>query len=207
MTTLASPRLANLVRYGAARAAALRTERCEMCGAGLADEHRHILDVSARRPLCACRACAVLFDRDAAGGDHFRLIPDVRRRVGELVDDTVWDSLGIPVGLAYFTRTVDGDVRVVYPGPAGPTEGTMADAAWAELASRDSAVAAMKPEVEGLLVHRLHDAHEQWVVPIDDCYRLVAVLRAHWTGFTGGDEVWVEVGRFFDDLTRNGAQP
>jgi len=100
--TLTSPRLSGLVRYGAARAAALRSERCELCGAEIADEHRHILDISARRPLCACRACAVLFDRDAAGGDHFRLIPERRQRV-EGLDDRAWDAIDIPVGLAFFS--------------------------------------------------------------------------------------------------------
>jgi len=197
--TLASPRLSGLVRYGAARAAALRTERCELCGAALADEHRHILDVSARHPLCACRACAVLFDRDAAGGDHFRLIPERRLRVDGL-DDAAWDAIGIPVGLAFFCRTFQGDVRVVYPGPAGPTEGTVDDAAWGRLTARNEAVASMKPEVEGLLVHRMRGAREHWLAPVDDCFRLVAVLRAHWTGFTGGDAVWVEVSRFFGAL-------
>ena len=201
-SVLTSPRLSGLVRYGAARATALRTERCELCGAAVGDEHRHILDVAARRPLCACRACAVLFDRDAAGGDHFRLIPDRRRRVTGF-DDAVWEDVSIPVGLAFFSRH-DGEVRVVYPGPAGPTEGTVDATAWAQLASRDDAVASMKPDVEGLLVHRMRGAREQWIVPIDDCYRLVAILRAHWTGFTGGDEVWVEVGRFFAGLETRG---
>jgi len=197
--TLTSPRLSGLVRYGAARAAALRSERCELCGAEIADEHRHILDISARRPLCACRACAVLFDRDAAGGDHFRLIPERRQRV-EGLDDRAWDAIDIPVGLAFFSSTPEGYVRVVYPGPAGPTEGTVDAPAWAQLAAYDDVIASMKPDVEGMLVHRMHGAREQWVVPIDDCFRLVAVLRAHWTGFTGGDEVWAEVDRFFGEL-------
>ena len=204
MTALASPRLSGLVRYGAARAAALRTERCELCGAEVTDVHRHILDVSARRPLCACRACAVLFDRDAAGGDHFRLIPERRQRV-EGLDDDAWDEVGIPVGLACFSLTADGEVTVVYPGPAGPTEGTLDASAWAALAARDGTVASMKPHVEGLLVHRMRGARQHWVVPIDDCFRLIAVLRTHWTGFTGGDEVWAEVDRFFGALEGQGS--
>jgi hypothetical protein len=39
-------------------------------------------------------------------------------------------------------------------------------------------------------------------VPIDDCYRLVAVIRTRWRGFTGGREVWEEIDRFFADLDR-----
>jgi hypothetical protein len=39
-------------------------------------------------------------------------------------------------------------------------------------------------------------------VPIDDCYRLVAVIRTRWRGFTGGKEVWLEIERFFTELDR-----
>ncbi|GAC1399585.1 MAG: hypothetical protein NVSMB65_17620 [Chloroflexota bacterium] len=50
-----------------ARGAAPRgEEHCDLCGAAVAREHRHILNVATRELLCACRACAVLFDRAAA---------------------------------------------------------------------------------------------------------------------------------------------
>jgi hypothetical protein len=56
--------------------------------------------------------------------------------------------------------------------------------------------------VEALLVNRARGTRRQWLVPIDDCYRLVAVIRTRWRGFTGGKEVWLELERFFDDLDR-----
>ena len=31
--------------------------------------------------MCACTACRILFDRSAAGGGHYRLIPDRRLRL------------------------------------------------------------------------------------------------------------------------------
>ena len=197
---LASPRLAGLVRLASERAAALRTERCELCRAPLSGEHRHILDESSGQPLCACRACAVLFDRDAAGGDHFALIPERRQRVGGAGLDEAWEELGVPVGLAFFVPAAAGDVAVVYPGPAGVIESSVDVDVWRRFAARDDAVASMQPDVEGLLVHRLRGGHDQWVVPIDDCYRLVALLRSHWRGMNGGDEVWTEVARFFQEL-------
>ena len=206
-TTLRSPRLAGLVRLATERAAALRSERCELCRAPVPPEHRHILDVSSREPLCACRACAVLFDRDAAGGDHFRLIPDRRQRIRGVGLDDAWDDLGVPVGLAYFVATGRGEILAVYPGPAGVIESTVDADVWHRFATRDDVVASMRPDVEGLLVRRLRGTREQWVVPIDDCYRLVAVLRSHWRGMTGGDEVWREVDRFFDALEQEGTAP
>jgi hypothetical protein len=58
----------------------------------------------------------------------------------------------------------------------------------------------MEPDVEALLVHRARGAREAWLVPVDACYRLVGVIRAHWKGFSGGARVWAEIARFFDDL-------
>jgi hypothetical protein len=55
----------------------------------------------------------------------------------------------------------------------------------------------MEPDVEALLVRRGRDA---WVLPVDDCFRLAAVLREHWSGFQGGDAVWEQVERFFAGL-------
>jgi hypothetical protein len=54
--------------------------------------------------------------------------------------------------------------------------------------------------VEALLVNRAQGARQQWIVPIDDCFRLVGVIRTHWRGLTGGKEVWQALPRFFEDL-------
>jgi hypothetical protein len=51
--------LASLRRF--ARPRPLR-ERCDLCDADLADEHAHLLELSNRRLVCACDACAILFD-------------------------------------------------------------------------------------------------------------------------------------------------
>jgi hypothetical protein len=68
-------------------------------------------------------------------------------------------------------------------------------AAWPQLAE-------IAPAVEALLVDTARGADEHWIVPIDDCYRLVAVIREHWTGLSGGREVWPAVDRFFAELAR-----
>jgi hypothetical protein len=41
---------------------------------------------------------------------------------------------------------------------------------------------------------------DHYRVPIDECYRLVGILRTNWRGLAGGAEVWQEIGRFFADL-------
>jgi hypothetical protein len=37
-------------------------------------------------------------------------------------------------------------------------------------------------------------------MPIDECYRLVGLIRLNWRGLSGGSEVWEEVDKFFEQL-------
>ena len=37
-------------------------EHCELCSACLAQEHPHLVELVSRQILCACDACAMLFD-------------------------------------------------------------------------------------------------------------------------------------------------
>jgi hypothetical protein len=49
-------------------------------------------------------------------------------------------------------------------------------------------------------VNRLGSGPECYRVGIDRCFELIGILRSHWSGFSGGDAVWSEVARFFDQL-------
>jgi hypothetical protein len=69
-----------------------------------------------------------------------------------------------------------------------------------QLEKANPIVAEMEPDVEALLVNRARGAREHWLVPIDDCYDLVGLMRTRWKGLSGGKEVWQEIGRFFDQL-------
>ena len=42
------------------------------------------------------------------------------------------------------------------------------------------------------------------MVPIDECYKLVGLIRLHWHGLSGGTEVWREVAQFFAELRTKG---
>ena len=58
---------------------------------------------------------------------------------------------------------------------------------------------------KGLLVNRLgysrgYSAAEYYLLPIDECYKLVGLIRMHWKGLSGGTEVWKELGEFFTNV-------
>jgi len=152
--------------------------------------------------MCACRACAILFDRREAGAGHFRLVPDRRLRIDDLeLSDLAWEDLRLPVDMAFFFRH-SGEHHVVayYPSPAGPTESLLELDAWDAIERANPVLSTLEPDVEALLVNRARGAHEHYLVPIEDPYRLVAVIRTHWRGFTGGSEVWEQVEAFFARL-------
>jgi hypothetical protein len=177
-------------------------ERCDMCAAPVEPGHRHLVDLDDRRLLCACRACALLFDSAAAGGGHLRLLPTRRRRLDDFVlHDAAWERLRIPVEMAFFFHDTGAErVSAFYPSPAGPTESLLPLESWTELEAANPVLLEMEPDVEALLVNRAREMREHWLVPIDDCYELVGLIRSRWRGFGGGEEVWTEINRFFDDL-------
>jgi hypothetical protein len=98
-------------------------------------------------------------------------------------------------------------VRAYYPSPLGPTESQLKLSAWRDLQDANPALAAMAPEVEALLVNRTEHHPGAWVAPITDCYRLVAVMRTGWTGFSGGGAIWAQLDRFFGELDRAAQRP
>jgi hypothetical protein len=179
-------------------------EVCELCGGPIESEHRHLLDVQTRQLLCSCRACSLLFDRTAAGGGHYRLIPQRRLRLERFVlSDELWERLRIPVDMAYFFHNSLAE-RVVafYPSPMGATESHLELQAWEEIQQSNPSISTLEPDVEALLVNRMGDARRYWLVPIEDCYRLVAAIRTRWRGFTGGKDAWQAIDAFFEDLNR-----
>jgi hypothetical protein len=177
-------------------------ERCDMCAELIPAEHRHLIDLSSRELMCACRACSLLFDRGAAGGGHFRLVPDRRLRIdGFDLDDVRWENLRIPVDIAFFFHhSGEGRMVAFYPSPAGATESLLELDTWEELERANPLLRSLEPDVESLLVNRARGARQHFLVPIEDPYRLVALIRTRWRGLTGGSEVWQEIESFFAGL-------
>jgi hypothetical protein len=198
----ASPRLRRLAQRRPERAEV--EERCDLCGQEIPADHRHLLDLESRQLLCACKACSLLFDRAAAGGGHFRLIPDRRLWISDFeLPDQDWEELSIPVDMAFFFRPSRGArVQAFYPSPMGATESALSLEAWDRVEAANPVLAEMEPDVEALLVNRARGSRRYWLVPIDECYGLVGLIRTRWKGLSGGKEVWAEIDRFFGELDR-----
>jgi Family of unknown function (DUF5947) len=176
----------NRVRQFGARSRS--TERCELCGSDVDSQHEHLLDSAERRLLCACGACAVLFERTTTR----KRVP---RRVRLLADfhmsDAQWDALGIPINLAFFVASsLNGRWTAYYPSPAGATESLLPLDTWEDIG--------IAPDVEALLVNR--SVPEYFIAPIDECYRLVGLIRTQWSGLSGGAAVWESIADFFNQL-------
>jgi hypothetical protein len=181
-------------------------ERCELCGAELAAEHEHLLQPDSHALVCACTPCAILFSHHAAG--RHRRVP---RETWVLDDfqltDAQWTGLEIPVGLAFFFRSsAEEKIAAVYPSPAGPTQSRLGFDCWNEVQTDNPLLGGMLPDVQALLVNRVGGAREYYLAPIDECYRLVGLLRTRWRGLSGGGQVWKEIGQFFERL-RQRAHP
>jgi hypothetical protein len=120
-----------------------------------------------------------------------------------------WETLLIPINLAFlFYSSVEKRMVALYPSPAGAIESLLPLDAWSEIAADNPVLHRMKPDIEALLVNRVGHAHgmgqpEYYIAPIDECYKLVGLIRTNWRGLSGGTEVWTEVGRFFASLKSN----
>jgi len=184
---------------GFAKPHALGVERCNVCGQPVGGDHDHLLDIAASQLLCACPTCAA--DPAAAGSNTRRIPREVRPLTGFRISDAQWDSLLLPIGLAFFVRSsAAGRVAAMYPSPAGTVESLLPLDAWQAMEADNPELARIEPDVEALLVHRVGGARKYYVAPIDRCYALAGLLRREWRGFSGGQGVWDAVAQFFAEL-------
>lgn len=175
-------------------------ERCELCGIGLAAEHSHLVEPASRQLVCSCDACSILFSGQQSA--RYRRVPkDIECLQDFRLTDAQWEDLRLPINLAFFmTSTPTGRVLAFYPSPAGATESLLELEAWQALVVENPILGRLEPDVEMLLVNRINKDHEYYRAPIDECYKLVGLIRANWRGLSGGSEVWEEVGQFFTSL-------
>ncbi len=179
-------------------------ERCELCAGPVYPDHHHLIELGKRKLLCTCEACSLLF---SGPGKKYKRVP---RRVLALpsfqITDAQWESLMVPINMAFFFKsTPDERVVAIYPSPAGPTESLLTLETWTDIEHANPVLQHMDADVEGLLVNRVGHARgasaaEYYILPIDKCYELVGLIRAHWKGLSGGSEVWQEIGTFFARL-------
>jgi len=186
-------------------------ERCEMCGTALAPEHQHLLEPMHRRLACACDACAILFQTQ--GATKYKRVPRVIRFLSDFqLTDSQWNGLMMPINMAFFFKSTPHDGRVIamYPSPAGATESLLTLDTWDEIAESNPVLEEMEADVEALLVNRIGHSRgftepEHYLVPIDECYKLVGLIRSRWSGLAGGTEVWRQIAEFFAQLEAAGS--
>ncbi|HEX3447271.1 MAG TPA: DUF5947 family protein [Isosphaeraceae bacterium] len=175
-------------------------ERCELCGLAIAAGHAHLLEPATRQLVCSCEPCAVLFSGRQVG--RYRRVPrDIWALPEFRLTDIQWEDLHLPINLAFFVQSTPAQrVLALYPSPAGAVESLLTLEAWQTLVVDNPVLGELEPDVEALLVNRMKDVRAYYRTPIDECFKLVGLIRAHWRGLSGGTEVWDEVGRYFKSL-------
>jgi hypothetical protein len=173
-------------------------ERCDLCGTDLPEDHRHLLQLEERRIDCACETCFAM----RSGDPEYR---PTGTRVVWLDDlelgDELWASFAIPIGLAFFMRSSSAErVVALYPSPAGATECELYLESWNRLCADNPVLDGLETDGEGLIVNRLADPHQYAIAPIDDCYRLVGIVKVSWEGISGGTGLERAIAGFFDEL-------
>jgi hypothetical protein len=185
-----------------ATAAVSPAEACDMCHTAIAEAHQHVLDPALRKLECVCDACAILFS--SQGQTKYRRVP---RRIRALekfaLSEEQWDSLQIPIGIAFlFHSSRDRRVVAMYPSPGGGIESQLPLDAWAEIEAANPQIGRLDYDVEGVLIYRMGGIHKYFVIPVDECFRLIGLVRLHWKGFTGGAAVRKELQAYMDALER-----
>ena len=179
-------------------------EVCELCSSELVTEHQHLIEPAARKLVCVCDPCTILFSSQASS--RFRRVPRrIRFLPGFQISDAQWEGLMIPIELAFFFKSEStGKVSAFYPGPAGAIESLLSLETWADIEEENPTLRELQPEVEALIANRVGANRggeaQYYIAPIDECYKLVGLIRLHWHGLSGGTEVWREVGKFFASL-------
>ena len=175
-------------------------ERCEFCAAPIAQNHGHVVESDSRRLLCACAACACSVGEQPSG--RYRRVPThVEALTDFRMTDAEWHALGLPIEMAWlFHSTHAGRPIAFYPSPLGATQCLLGLEAWEAIVTRNPNLAEFEPDVEALLVNRINRRRNYYRVPIDRCYELVGLIRTHWQGWSGGDEVWHAIDDYFARL-------
>jgi hypothetical protein len=177
-------------------------ERCDFCATPLGAEHSHLIELAARRILCTCRPCYIVFEPEGAAQGKYRAIPARYLEIAKFaVDDTTWEALQIPIGLAFFFfNSLENKTVGFYPSPAGATESLLPLDTWSTIETHYPELASLKPDVEAVVIQRDRDASRAYIVPIDAAYELVGLIRTSWKGFDGGQEAHEKIAGYFENV-------
>jgi hypothetical protein len=175
-------------------------ERCDLCSVQLGDGHPHLVEPATRQIRCTCITCAILFS-DQGDGRYKRVPRTIKYLPALELSDVQWAGLQLPIELAFFFEsTPDERLVALYPSPAGAMESTLSLESWNEIIDENPVLGDLRPDIEALLVNRVRGRREYFVAPVDECYKLVGIIRSKWHGLSGGTETWEAIDGFFDDL-------
>jgi len=182
-------------------------ERCDYCAVPLTPEHGHLIDLQARRILCSCPPCRLVFEPAGAAQGRYKTVPTRYAELhGFAIDDATWELLQIPIGLAFFfVNSTENRTIALYPGPAGAIESELDLSAWNQIAAEHPVLASLLPDVEAVVLLRRNGVQRCFVVPIDQAYKLVGIIRLAWKGFDGGPDAWGRIDAFFEEMHERGA--
>ncbi|MGW4483841.1 DUF5947 family protein [Amycolatopsis sp. NPDC004368] len=173
-------------------------ERCDVCSERVGLGHGHVIDLESRTIMCTCHACYLLFTRTTASRRH-RAVPRRYLHTEPFpAGAALWEAAGIPGRMAFaFYNSPQNHAAVCHPIPTGTKESLLPKETWAELLDTQPDVA---PDVEAILINKRDTGFEAFLVPIDVCYELVALIRLQWCGPDGGPEAHEAIDRFFTEL-------
>lgn len=173
-------------------------EKCDFCGRILSADHRHLVDLSAMKFKCTCEMCIVLL----AENSTYKPLPQRYLELkGFNISDSLWSDFLIPVNMAFFVISTNrGGTVAYYPAPTGATESKLKMEAWNQLLQLNPILNHLAPDLEALLVNRLDEQGQYYIVPIDSCYKLAGMIRVGWKGIFGGSEVNEIIRKFFSEL-------
>jgi hypothetical protein len=173
-------------------------ERCDLCGSTIPEDHRHLLQLEERRIDCACEPCFAMRSGDAEyrpTGTRVLWLEDFE------LSEEVWAGFQIPIGLAFVLRSSGIDrVVALYPSPAGATECELYLESWNELVATNPVLGDLERDSEALVINRLAEPPQYAIAPIDDCYRLVGIVKLSWEGISGGPDLQKAIAGFFTEL-------
>ena len=152
------------------------TERCDLCGIAIPEDHRHLLQLVGAPDRLRVRG--LLGDALGRGRLPADRQPDAvarragrpRRSLGELPDPD-------RAGVLHASRRVTGCVVAMYPSPAGATESELHFESWSRMLELNPVLDGLEPDIEGLIVNRLVDPPVYVIAPIDRCYELTGTSR------------------------------
>lgn len=173
-------------------------ENCAFCNAGLYADHRHLVDMTSMKFICTCEMCIIL----KVGAGKYKTLPNrFFNLTGMKMPDDLWSDFRIPVNMAFFVLKAGEEGAVAYyPAPTGATESKLKMEPWQKLTELNPRLQTMTLDLEALLVNRLGDENQYFIVPIDNCYRLIGMIRKAWKGIFGGSEVNNIINKFFAEL-------